>query len=543
VTRDAEGMRSVNWVTGMLLTPEHFRAQDRYIEDSFGWILRYCVPGAGLVGGGVRLRKGEMGQGRFDPKLEIEDDGKAVRLAVLQARGITPNGTPVEITEAAPLRTTVAKDTLAGATELLVSLVATDGKSEDPNSVGADPANPSLPAWARPAHEIALGVAADLVPQALVVGRIRRASATLNFELDPRFIPACAMVLAHSELHAAWQKMHAELVQIAGGFSALHRTVAGYVDKVARRGIDTRADMDILSFIERAVMALDTCAYETQDPSQSPQSLFQQIERAGRRAALALDLSPSTRDFIGTLSGADAGYGALLEEERQLLSAGREIDSREDLRDALERAEETVGRLRRLAGALQGKYLDYRINTALDGLRFLLDRDGEEFYVSVARPTHPQREGDVLTFVFSGLELPGNREYRIVLLGDPESSSHWQIGEQVNLSVYLNPEAGGRSPLSDRVPCEIAGQRNFGMNFSPPADVGSVSSLRVTAQPAQRVRGAVLYQRQLGLATAGAAPVRPAAKRAPPPQPSPPPASTPQPPTAPKIRIRKRPPG
>jgi hypothetical protein len=49
VTTDDSGLRSVNWISGMLLTPEHFGAQDRYIDSAFGWLLRNAIPATGLL--------------------------------------------------------------------------------------------------------------------------------------------------------------------------------------------------------------------------------------------------------------------------------------------------------------------------------------------------------------------------------------------------------------------------------------------------------------------------------------------------------------
>ena len=82
-----EGLKSVNWTTGMLLTPEHFRMQDRYIDSAVGWVLRNCLTAAGLVGGGVRLEAAQRGLGVHDPKIDVQDDGTAVSVSVRQARG------------------------------------------------------------------------------------------------------------------------------------------------------------------------------------------------------------------------------------------------------------------------------------------------------------------------------------------------------------------------------------------------------------------------------------------------------------------------
>ncbi len=506
MTDAGDGLRAVNWTTGMLLTPEHFGAQDRYIRESFTWLLRYCLAGTGLLGGGVRAGAAERGLGKHDPQLEIHDDGATVRLAVLQARGITPAGIPIEIQPDGPVRGTFTKADLAGATELLVYVVAVGDWVEDGESVGQDEANPTQALWRLPQYEVRLGVDADVLSRSLVVGRVHRASETLGFELDGQFIPNCAMVAGHSSLYAAWKRLQPESVQLAGQFAELHRAVAHYVYQVAQRGVDVQPDQDVLAFIERAVMALDTCAYEILDPSMLPQELFQQIDRVGRRIAVALDLSASTRAFFQMLSGADASYGVLLEEERDALARARELSPRADLAEAVARAEQTLLRIRRLVEALEGKYIDYRINRSVDAVTFLLDRGGEEFYVAAGTPGHPQREGDLLTFVFADLRLSGQHEYRVVLTGDPKEIPAWTVGEELRVDLRVNSETGPGKPISRKVPCEIPGQRNFAANFETPSDVATISGLNVTVQPGHRVRGAVLYQRRLGFAEGVVAP-------------------------------------
>jgi hypothetical protein len=531
VTNDEGGLRSVNWISGMLLTPEHFGTQDRYIEDLFGWLLRYCIPATGLVGGGVRMDAGERGLVAHDPRMELQDDGKTVTLTVLQARGITGAGEAVEITPASPAHGSVPKPELAGAKELFVYVVRTGDREEDAASVGSDPANPMTAAFRRPRYEIRFGVPADLLPHTLVVGRIRRASESLAFERDSQFIPACATMAAHSELYAGWSRMQSDLALLTGQFSELHRAVARYAEQVARRGVDNRSDLDVLAFTERAVLALDQCASATADPAIDPGRCFEEVDRLGRRTALALDLSSSTQSYFQTLAGADATYSDLLEEQRGVLASRRERAAREDLRRSLARADDTIGRIRRLVEALEGKYVDYRINRSVDAVKFLLDRQGEQFYIAVATPGHPQREGDLLTFVFSQLALTGRHEYRLVLLGDPQGVSGWQVGDELRVDFRINADGAPGRPVSRTATCEIPGQRNFGVNFETPPDVATIAGLNVQVQPAQRVRGAILFQRKLGLVDAPAATAPAASQR----EQAPAPAAAPTP----RITIRK----
>jgi hypothetical protein len=496
---------TVNWVTGMLLTPEHFRQSDRFVEESLGWLVRYCLPGSGLVGGGARLPESERGLARHDPKLAIEDDGVSVRISVLQARGITPSGCVVDIGEGRVVRAAYSRGELAGATELLLYVEDTGLREDDPESTGRDDVNPNLPAQQWPSYRVRLGATADAAERSLVVGRVRRASESLNFEVDSQFIPVCAMVLAHSSLYASWSRLQSEFGLLAGEFAELHRAVARYAEQISRRGVDSRGDLDILAFLERAVLALDHAVYETADAGMPPARLFLEVERMGRRLALALDLSPATQHFLQTLVGADASYADLLDAERANLAGRRGLNLREDLSLSILRAGDTVGRVRRLVEALAGKYLDYRINRTLDAVRFLLDRQGEHFYVAIATPGHPQRDGELLTLVFSQLNLAGRHQYRLVVLGDPQGTSGWQLGDELRVDVRINAAGGSSRPMSRTVACEVPSQRNFAVDFDTPADVATITGLHVQVHPAHRVRGAILFQLRRGLAVEGGA--------------------------------------
>ncbi len=529
MTNDEGALRSVNWMSGMLLTPEHFSAQDRYIDEAFGWLLRHAIPATGLLGGGIRTDGAERGLAAYDPRFDVSDDGRTVAVTVLQARGVTAGGEPVDVGPATSVRGETPKAELAGAREIYVYLLRTGALEEDASSIGADQANPAMAAFRRRRYEVRFGLPADQMEHALVVGRIRRASESLAFERDGHFIPACATMMAHSELYAGWSRLQADVSYLTGQFAELHRAVARYAEQVARRGVDSRPDADVLNFTERAVLALDACAAETSDATITPTRFFEQVERLGRRVALALDLSSSTQAYFQTLSGADAGYGDLLEEERGILAARRDTGARSDLRVALSRAGDTLQRIRRLVEALEGKYVDYRVNRSVDAVKFLLDRQGEQFYVAAATPGHPQREGDLLTFVFSQLSLTGRHEYRLVLLGDPQGTSGWQVGDELNVDLRINGDGAPGRPISRTVPCEIPGQRNFGVNFETPPDVATIAGLSVQVQPAHRVRGAILFQRKLGLVADAPAP-------APAPRPAEPHAA---PAAVPKITIRK----
>lgn len=518
--------RSVNWTTGMLLTPEHFLRQDRYVEEQVAWLLRYCLSGTGLVGGGVRLDAVEQGLAKFDPKIELVNDGDRLRITVLRARGITPNGEIVEVDESRPLHGEVRRGDLAGVSELLVYVVRMPEKEPDPESVGADPGNPNQAALNRIRYEVQLGITAELGPVSMAVARLRRASESLGFELDGQYIPPCASLIAHSALHNAATRIQSEVRLLSNEYQLVHERAGHFADRTAARGVDVRNDLEIRAFVERAVLALETAAYETADLAIPPVRFFQQIERASRLIALALNLSPSTRQFFKDLGQVDGGYTELLDAEQGLLAVQRELDRREELRPLVVRSTDTLQRLRRLVDALAGKYVDYRQNRNIESIRFMLDRDGEHFYEAVTSPSHPQRDGDLLTFVFTQLELSGRHEYRVVLTGDPRASAQWAVGQELSVTLRVNASGGPRAPMTRSVMCEVEGQRNFAVNFDTPQDVATIAGLTVTVQPGHGIRGAVLFRRRLGMVGSGSGAAMPLPST---PVVSEPPASAPMP--------------
>jgi hypothetical protein len=484
----------------MLLTPEHFRRSDAYSVELFEWLLRYSASTSGLLGGGPRLARSERGLERHDPRLEVWDDGSVVRISVIQARGVTPDGGFVEIGAPRVLRREFSRSELTGQNEHVVYVIRSGVDEEDDSSVGADDANPVQRAWVHEGYGIRLGVRADELGDALAVGRIRRVAETQTFESDAQFIPACASMLAHSSLFAGWQRLQTELRLIAGSFGELHREIAVHSEQKAKKGMLTVDDQSVAEFVERALLALDGCVYETMDPSRAPAAVFQQVDRAARQIALALDLSAATRDYLALLSHAEASYNSLLEEERNSLGSDRELSLRSDLRLELDRAEQALVRVRALLHGLEGRYLDFRVNPSVEALRFLIDRGGEQFYTQVTAAGNAQRDaGDVLTFAFTQLNLPAKHDYRLVILGDPNGVSKWEVGDELRTTMRLNAASGGGRPSDRTLHCEVPGQRNFALDFSTPTDLAMISSIHVQVYQALKVRGALLFQRRRGL--------------------------------------------
>lgn len=112
------GSNRVLWSEGLFLRPQHFQQQDRYAEA---------------------LARGALQASRLHPwgfrALALDQSAlEAGRLAVTEARGIFPDGTPFAIPDAMdpPEPVAIARDTVAGPVQLALPLETPGGASFDP---------------------------------------------------------------------------------------------------------------------------------------------------------------------------------------------------------------------------------------------------------------------------------------------------------------------------------------------------------------------------------------------------------------------------
>src|SRR5437762_13085807 len=115
---DIIDLRSVNWSQGMFLTPDHFLRQERYFDSALLWLMRHALPTAGLIGGGPRVEAAERGAARFDPLVEFDDGGDALKITVTQCRGVTAGGAFNEVEALNPLAAAFPKRGPEGAPDV-----------------------------------------------------------------------------------------------------------------------------------------------------------------------------------------------------------------------------------------------------------------------------------------------------------------------------------------------------------------------------------------------------------------------------------------
>ncbi len=517
------GLGSVNWTQGMLLTPEHFLRQERYFDSALLWAVRYTMDGYGLVGSGGRAEPAERGAGKHDPVINIDDDGEAVKVSVSQCRGISPLGDIIEISPSNALDHSFPKAKIEG--ELGIYIVSEPHEKivEDDYN---DPANPQIKSTRRQSYRLQLEVTAAEAPHSLMIGRLRKAEGSLRYERMPGFIPVCTTMIAHSELKRAWERLRDQMISLAERYHQLHKAIVEYIAIAAGNMIPTGGDTEVLQFVGRMVMALESGIYDALDPRQSPQRFLQQLNRVVRSASVYLDLSPPTREYFREL--VELGiteFGLLLEQEQQALLTDRELTIHDNLNDDVKRIEQAFERLRRLEEALEGKYLDYRVSTSLEALPFFFDRrtDDPALYESQARPARPQLFNDDLSFVFAPLRIDGRQNFRVVLIR--ENDAHFDLGGSIATIVQINQGAGeGHEPIYPKTRCEMHDQRNFAVDFRLPPEIHTVTDVRVTVNSAYRLRSCLLYRRRL--ITPGSSRVMSVSPA--PPEPPPPPPFTPR---------------
>lgn len=489
----ATSLRSVNWEHGMLLTPEHFLRQERYLEALSGWSLRYLTPGTGLVGGGVRLPESDLGTVRYDPEVSLAETAEALDLSVKRARGVTPSGLIVDVESLGTVSVRVPKEQLAGVAEAIVYLVCEPGVRVKMDGV-TDSFNPQMRTERVPSYRISLGISAAERARSLAVGRVRRPATGMLFEADAQFIPPCVALGAHSELMAGTRRILEAVNRLSAGYTELHRAMREFMVLFTDRGIDTEVDRDSMAFAERMVLELQDTTYELLDRAQTPDRFFGRVRRMLHSAALFFDLAAGMQQYYDTLrETGETELLGLIELQKHTLQLGRTLKVEEDLGVEVRRALQSLGGLEKLERALEGKYIDFRKSGSLESTNFIFDRGGKSLYKLAARPARVQGVGDEMTIIFSNLRLEGRDRYRLILVGD--RNAPWLRGTSIGVEVRLNESTGFRREslnLTGEVKLEV--QYNLELDFEAP-DVPTITDLRVTVPAYHTVHTALLFQR------------------------------------------------
>jgi hypothetical protein len=505
----------------MFLTPEHFLKQERYFDSALLWAIHYALDGYGLVGSGGRVEPAERGAAKHDPVINVDDDGEAVNVSVGQCRGLSPSGDIIEISPSNAINRSFPRSQIEGHQEVGVYIVCEPHDKIVENGY-EDPANPQVKSTRRQSYRLQLDVTAAEAAHSLMVSRLRKAEGSLRYERVPGFIPVCTTLIGHSELKRAWERLRDQMISLAERYLLLHKAIVEYIAMAAGSYLPTGGDNEVLQFVGRMVMALESSVYDALDPLQSPRQFLQKLYRVVRSASVYLDLSPPTREYFRELAALGlTEFSSMLEQEQQSLLANRELTIHDNLSEDLSRVESAFHRLRRLEEALEGKYLDYRVSTALEALPFFFDRraDDPALYETQSRPARPQIYGDDLSFVFAPLRLDGRQNFRVVLIR--ENDAQIDVGDSIATIVQINQGAGqGHDPLYPKARRELHDQRNFAVDFRLPPEIHTISDVRVTVNAAYRIRSCLLYRRRL--ITPGSSRVTPAI----PPPPEPPPIVT-----------------
>lgn len=514
---------SVNWEHGMLLTPDHFLRQERYLDSALLWMLRYATNAFGLVGGGPRLPEQERGAVRHDPIVVLDEDAESLRISVTQCRGLTPSGSIIDVAAEYPLQCRIPKAELEGVAESPVYIICAPHEKEVVDGE-QDQFNPQMKTERRPSYRVSLQVTADQAPYSMVVARVRRQRYGAGYEKDAEFIPACTAMCSYSELISAWRKIVDRVNLLSERCTALHQAMREFLVLFTERGIETEGDTETMRFVDRMVAALQDCRYEILDPVQPPQKFFIALRRFFHTAATYLELTPSVQQYFDTLKETgETEFIAPLEQQKQLLNAMPRWDVQSDLGIEVRSALQALDALHRLERALEGKYIDFHISPSLEAMNFIFDRGGKVLYRLAAKPARVQGVGDELTIYFSQLRLEGRDKYRLILVGEQEA--RFEKGSKIAVEIRINEGSGfRRQPVI--LSCEVkdSDHHNFEFDFDAP-DVPTITDLKVGLQAHLPIRTALMFIRHRFYA--GRAQEAPRAVEATPLPPEPPASRTP----------------
>jgi hypothetical protein len=301
-------------------------------------------------------------------------------------------------------------------------------------------------------------------------------------------------MVSYSELMASWRKMVDSVTTLADRYSDLYRAMREFLVLFEERGIETQVDTDAAAFVERMVVALQSTIYEVLDPVQSPARFFGYLKRFFHNAAVYLELTPGVQQYYDTLKETgETEFISLIEQQKMALHASRTLQVNENLAVEVRAAMQALYTLAHLERALEGKYIDFRISTVLEGMNFIFDRGGKVLYKLAAKPSRVQGFGDELAIHFSNLRLEGRDKYRLILVG--EQNANFEKGSRINAEVRLNEGSGFRRAAINLVAeCKLSEQHNFECDFEAP-DVPTINDARVTLQAHHPIRTALLYTR------------------------------------------------
>ncbi len=486
-------LNSVNWQHGMLLSPEHFIRQEQYLDALILWTLRYTCSAHGLVGGGPRLVESERGAVRHDPIVMIDEDEATIGISITQARGITPCGRIIDIQPDYPVTQRFPKTGLAGVSESNIYIIC-DATQKEAVDGREDEFNPQMKTERRPAYRIGLQLQPHEAPESISVARIQRPQYGSGYEKDSSYIPPCVTLVSYSELTAAWRRIVEGVTTLADRYSDLYRAMREFLVLFEERGIDTQVDADAVAFVERMVVALQNTVYEILDPVQPPARFFGYLRRLFHSSALYTDLNPGVQQYYDILrETGETEFIAPMEQQKRFLQMSRTWQVNENLAVEVRSVLSSLQSLSQLERALEGKYIDFRVSTVLEGMNFIFDRGGKVLYKLAAKPARVQGAGEELTIHFSNLRLEGRDKYRLILVGAQNAT--FEKGMRINVELRLNEGSGFRRvPINLVSECKLNDQRNFEYDFEAP-DVATINDARVTLQAHYPIRTAFLFVR------------------------------------------------
>jgi hypothetical protein len=446
------------------------------------------------------VQDGERGTAGYDPHIEVSEDDSSLNIAISQCRGLTSAGCIVEIGAHNIVRRRFEKPELEGLESCRIYLVCDPNKKEAlEQSISMDEANPQMRAERCANYRVKLQVHADEAPFSLAVGQIRRLSSGVGFEKNTEFIPACVSMSSFSVLTAVWRQLTEQVEVLSRRYCGLYEAMQEYSVRFREHDLETEDDVRIAIFVGRMVTALQTCLYEILDPTQQPARCFGHFRKFIYGSAVDISVSRPVQQYFELLkSSGETEYSTLLSQQTALLQTTPKWQFQEDLGVEARKIKAELAALSRLEAALEGKYIDFRVNRAVDSMNFIFDRGGEVLYRLVTGTPRVQSLSGTWTMVFASLKLEGRARYRLLLVGDKNNS--FEVGTKIAVEIKINEgSAYKRSPIYLDTQTKVSGQCNVEFDFDS-QELGAITDVRVSVPSYVPVRTAMLFVRQFFLA-------------------------------------------
>ncbi|UCC43990.1 MAG: hypothetical protein JSU65_12895 [Candidatus Zixiibacteriota bacterium] len=278
-------LHSVNWQDGMLVSQQHLRDQDRYVDELIRWYA--VIPGDnyGLI------RKSQSGKPALSLNLSVS--GRELTVEVDRCQAITPGGHNIEITESFQGRVRTAAEVADGTVPVYIGVdTSSKGQVGEPDPTDETPRVPYLVSN----YVVTLGKMPALPEEQVIqVALLDVSGAEIDYNLD--YYPPCVTLYSDERLNRKVSDYRNRLEKLISLSSQAYMTVAADTVLASQRtALQTAFKQTIGQFVHHLASSYDELV--SGKNSTHPQFLIIFFKRLFRVFSTLLNLHPDLKDYL-----------------------------------------------------------------------------------------------------------------------------------------------------------------------------------------------------------------------------------------------------